>query len=110
MTLLGRSPNSEEEVGPSLAANLAISPGSEGTAAEERLTFGDGILLVHRPQQLRGKDRELPQPQERGRPPGRLLSPGLGIGGEHLRARGQNSSPANELRGGPGGITESRIL
>lgn len=49
--LLGRPLNSEE-AGP----GVPMTWGLEGTAAD-RLTFGDGILLVHRPQQLQGKDR-----------------------------------------------------
>lgn len=59
MTLLRGPPTSEEEAVSDLPADLTVSPGLglwEGTA-EHRLTFRDGILLVHRPQQLQGKDR-----------------------------------------------------
>lgn len=59
MTLLRGPPTSEEEAVSDLPADLTVSPGLglwEGTG-EHRLTFRDGILLVHRPQQLQGKDR-----------------------------------------------------
>ena len=53
LTLLGRPPSQSwrQLTSPSLW-------GSEGRAAEDRLTFGEGVLLVHRPQQLQWKDRE----------------------------------------------------
>ena len=53
LTLLGSPPSQSwrQLTSPSLW-------GSEGRAAEDRLTFRDGVLLVHRPQQLQRKDRE----------------------------------------------------
>lgn len=59
LPLLRGPPTSEEEAVSDLPADLTVSPALalwEGTA-EDRLTFRDGILLVHRPQQLQGKDR-----------------------------------------------------
>lgn len=57
LTLLGRPPRQRRRQG--LASQLT-SP-SLGDS-ERRLTFGDGVLLVHRPQELQWKDRELLSP------------------------------------------------
>ena len=53
LTLLGRPPSQRRRQG--LASQLT-SPSLWGS--EGRLTFGDGVLLVHRPQELQWKDRE----------------------------------------------------
>lgn len=57
-----------------------ISLGPGGHTAEDRPTFGDGILLVQRPQQLQRKTEESHQHQEQGGTPRQAaqLRPGDG--------------------------------
>lgn len=55
--------------------------------AEDQLTFGDGILLVHRPQQLQGKDR-----RTTSAPGNQQAAPAsLGMGSQHLGALGKTA-------------------
>lgn len=73
-----------------LTTGLTSPWGWEGTAAEDRPTFGDGILLVQRPQQLQRKTEESHQLGSRNREgqPGRLLTHHPGIGKEEKQRPG----------------------